>query len=95
MLDIREGDKWKTRSGEIATIEEEVVDTCTDYCWEGKCMGSNYTWTSSGKVYRNDVSDFDLIELYYRHIPEDNRDSLEFFRSTTGGKHPYWHTFET
>jgi hypothetical protein len=95
MLDIRQGDKWMTRCGEVATIDEEILDSCTDYCWKGKCMQSTYTWNDDGKVYRGDISDFDLISLYDRYVPMDTRDSLDFFRQIMGGKPSECHGFET
>ena len=83
-MDIRIKDKWKCRNGDIATIDYE--STTSNYMWCGSIRGERRSWDANGRLYHNDTSDYDLIELYDRASAVDNRDALQFFREVMGGK---------
>ena len=91
-MDIRIKDKWRCKNGDIATIDYE--SSTSNYMWCGTIRGDRYSWDANGRLYHNDTSDYDLLELYDRASVADNRSSLELFRSVLGGK-PVYHEFET
>ncbi len=92
--EIRAGDVWRCRNGQLTAPIEENVDSCTDYCWKGKVDNTYKTWTKHGYVYKAEIDSYDLIELYNRKVVVDNRDSLDFFREVMGGR-PVVSQFET